>query len=492
MNYVIYCRKSSESEDRQVMSLDAQEKELSTIAQRDNLNVVKIFRESMSAKAPGRPLFNEMIELLEANKADGIICWKLDRLARNPVDGGEIIWLLQNFKIKHIKADRNYWPTDNVAMLYLEFGMSNQYIRDLSENVKRGNREKLRRGGWPYQPPFGYLNNMVDKTVYPDKNKIPWVIGMFELYASGDKSFKDISKILHEQRLRTDSGYKIHPSAIHRIILNPFYYGVMVKDGQHYLGIHEPMISKELFDKAQVVLEQSSRPKSKTYFFPLRGIMRCKKCGCMLTASLKKGHRYYYCTNGKGKCEQGKSYMREEYLAERLAKIFDQLHFDEELIEIMYQAAKEKTGVNNKQIENIILNLKNELKSVSEKESRLVDLYTSESLRIDLYQTKMAELGNSRVEFERQLKQVSTKSINAVATLEQTKNIFLEASRAKKEFIHAQDQRKHEIINTLLWNAWFMDKEIAQIRFKSPYDLIASCPKNADFTVLRARRDLNP
>jgi len=95
-----------------------------------------------------------MMEIISKGQADGIICWKLDHLARNPVDGGSISWLLQTSQIKHIKtAERDYLPTDNVLMMSVEFGMSNQYIRDLSANVKRGNRKKLRRGEWPNYAP---------------------------------------------------------------------------------------------------------------------------------------------------------------------------------------------------------------------------------------------------------------------------------------------------------------------------------------------------
>ena len=164
------------------MSLDAQEKELSTIAEGNNLKIVQVFRESMSAKAPGRPIFAQMMEMISKGKADAIICWKLDRLARNPVDGGTISWLLQTSQIQHIKtSDRDYWPTDNVLMMSVEFGMSNQYIRDLSANVKRGNREKLRRGEWPNHAPWGYLNDKGNKSLLVDKTKRQWVIKMFEL-----------------------------------------------------------------------------------------------------------------------------------------------------------------------------------------------------------------------------------------------------------------------------------------------------------------------
>jgi DNA invertase Pin-like site-specific DNA recombinase len=474
------------------MSLDAQEKELIMLAKRNGLTVLKILRESKSAKAPGRPVFAEMIKLLSSGKAAGIICWKLDRLARNPIDGGSISWLLQNSQIKNIKTpERDYFPSDNVLLMSVEFGMSNQYIRDLSENVKRGNREKLRRGEWPNHAPFGYLNDKVTKLIVINQKKSHWVVRMFELYGSGTKSFRDISDMLYDEGLRNTSGTKVFKSAVQKIVRNPFYYGILAREGLSYLSKHPPLISKELFDQAQEVLNQTSRPKKKSLFFSLRGPLRCHGCGCMLTASTKKGFHYYYCTNGKGNCEQGKSYLREELIAEKIADKFTDLHFDEELIEIMYQAAKEKIGIDDGRTEKLTYNIKNELSLIVERESRLTDGFASGSVRNELYETKIAELNNRRVELERQLAGLQSKSIYEIATLERTKEVFLEANRAKTEFLEAKDDKRYKILNTLLWNVWFKDKEIQELRYKTPYSIIANIPKNSSSTNLLPEHDIN-
>ena len=126
IKYFLYVRKSSEAEDRQVASIESQVDELQKLAQEQNFHVVKIFRESKSAKAPGRPIYNEMMARIKHGEAKGILCWKLDRLARNPIDGGEVAWVLQNNVIEHIQTyGRGYLPTDNVLMMSVEFGVAN-------------------------------------------------------------------------------------------------------------------------------------------------------------------------------------------------------------------------------------------------------------------------------------------------------------------------------------------------------------------------------
>jgi predicted site-specific integrase-resolvase len=125
IKYVMYVRKSSESEDRQIASMDSQKNDLNKIVERDNLEIVEIFEEAKSAKNPNRPIFNKMIEKIKSGKANGVICWKMDRLSRNPVDAGTIIWLLQEGVIKHIKAyDRDFRSADHLIPVYVELGMA--------------------------------------------------------------------------------------------------------------------------------------------------------------------------------------------------------------------------------------------------------------------------------------------------------------------------------------------------------------------------------
>lgn len=483
MKYILYCRKSTDTEDKQIMSLESQERELLDIANKYNLNIVKVLKESMSAKGVGRPIFNEMMEMIRTKKADAILCWKLDRLARNFVDGGLIIDSLQRGVIKEIKTyEGMYLPSDNVLSIAVHLGMANQYSRDLSINVKRGNREKLNRGEWPNKAPFGYLNDRATKTVIIDPVRSKYVPRAFELYLTGSYGFVEISNILYSEGLRTNTGQKVMKNHIYRILSSVFVTGLMEREGKYYQGKHTPLISKETFDQAQDLMHGRTRPRPQRLFFPLRGFLKCENCGCALTASLKKGHHYYYCTGNRDFCKEHKSYMRENYLYEKVSEVLDCVAFSEAKIELMYQAAKEKLEFDNSYENETLNNHRAELLALSTKEKKLLDVYLAGQIGKDVYDHRVLELQNDHLTLNSRIR--TLESHQPVLLLEPTKKVFLQASRAKKEFLEGDESKKRIILENLCWNLSMKDKKIHTVSLKSPFDLMAKVPKNSDISKL--------
>jgi len=317
ISYFLYARKSSESEDKQVASIESQVSELKKLAELHELRIAKIFTESKSAKAPNkREVFSDMIERIYKGEASGIICWKLDRLARNPVDGGTINWMLQNGVIRHIRTfDREYFPTDNVLMMSVEFGMANQFIRDLSSNTKRGLLTKAQKGIFPSKPPIGYLNDRYkpkgEKGIIIDEEKFYIVRKLWDLYLTGEYTVDALHTVAKDKLKLVGLGRNpVQRSVIHKMLTNPFYFGKFKYAGKLWDGTHTPMITKEEFDRAQDILKGRSKPtEKKKHQFPFTGIMRCGECGGFITAEEKIKRQkngnvheyiYYRCTKRKG------------------------------------------------------------------------------------------------------------------------------------------------------------------------------------------------
>ncbi len=494
IKYALYCRKSTEDDNRQVLSLDSQEQEMIKMADNIGLEIIQTFRESKSAKKPdNRPQFSELINLIKRGKIDGVICWKIDRLSRNPIDSATIQWLLQQNSLKIIQTmERQYLPSDNALLFNVESGMANQYILDLSKNVKRGIRAKLSQGYWPNKAPIGYLNK--DLKVVIDKPRAKFIRRVFEMYNTGRYGVKEISELLYKDGFRSRGGKKYYPSTIHRILGNSFYCGIMEKDGIKYLGKYEPIITKQMFEDVQVNLNVNKHVKTQAIPFAFRGLLRCAKCGCLLTATLKKGrHIYYYCTNGKNKCEEHKAYLTEDYLSKEFMSVFDKLIFDEELIELCYLTKKEQGEGNLVYLEESELNLKNRLAKLKERQNILLDAYLDKSLEKAVYEVKNKELNNEEIDILKDLSELKEK-IKTVGsdTLERIKNKFLEPKQMRNRFLTMSLEKKRETLFSLLWNVEVGNKKIANISFKEPYKQLSEITNKSDFSSMLGDRDSNP
>src|SRR3989344_4336643 len=307
MIYFLYARKSTDVEDKQILSIEAQLAELREIAKRENLSIAEEFIEKHSAKKPGRLIFNEMLKRIQRGEAQGIICWKIDRLARKPVDGGQVQWLLQERVLRHIQThDRSHYTNDNVLMMSVELGMATEYIRQLSANTARGLRQKARTGVYPGLAPIGYLNDPRTKTIRVHKKNAKLVREMFERYAGGKSTLDDLATFLEEAGVMSKGNRRVHISRISFVLQNPFSYGHFRYAGEVYEGNHSPLISKSLYDKANAVLRSRGRTLAiKTDPAPLCGLLRCGFCGMCITAEVKEKHQkngnihhytYYRCT----------------------------------------------------------------------------------------------------------------------------------------------------------------------------------------------------
>ena len=483
--YFIYCRKSSEKEDRQVLSIESQQSELKKLAGKLNLEIVDILSESRSAKAPGRPIFDEMIERIERREADGIICWKLDRLARNPIDGGKIIWLLQQGVIKHIQTyERSYHPQDNVLLMSVEFGMANQFILDLSQNTKRGLRAKAERGWYPGPAPLGYLNSPYkrkgDKEIVKDPERFDLVRKMFDLMLTGNYSPPKILEIANKKwGLRMRNGKPMYRSTIYRIFTNPFYCGTFEYpkgSGNWYKGKHERMITEDEYDKVQVLLGRKGRPKPKTHIFAFTGMIRCGECGAMITAEEKikrqkngNVHRYiyYHCTKRKDpSCSQ--KCIEEKELEKQILDILERIEIPPEFHQWAVKQLKKESKIEVEDRNKILESQKRAYKNCVKKIDRLIEMRMNNEISQEEFLRKKKELLEEKVRLKELLNDTDDRINKWVKKAEAVLSF---ARNAKKEFEKGSLEKKRQILSALGSNLFLKDKKLI-ISIEKPLSLM--------------------
>ena len=322
--YFLYARKSTEDDDKQVMSIESQIHELREFARRENLEILSEFQESKSAKTPGRAVFGEMLGRIENGEASGILAWHPDRLARNSIDGGRIIYAVDTEKIVSLRFP-TFWfePTpQGLFMLQVAFGQSKYYSDNLSENTKRGIRQKLRRGEWLNLAPFGYVNNPKTRNIEPHEVNAKIVRIAYEEYAKGTHTYISLAQFLADLGVTTRNGTPLAKVSIKKLLTNRAYLGFIKHHGEWFDGNFAPLVSPQLFEAVQKVLRKRERPRNtrKNHDFPFRALFRCGECESMFTAQFARGngglYRYYRCTKKKGVCSQ--KYLREDVLVSQL------------------------------------------------------------------------------------------------------------------------------------------------------------------------------
>ncbi len=344
--YVLYARKSTESDEKQALSIDSQIKEMLRISERDGLQIVDIRRESHSAKDSGqRPIFNEILTDIRSGRYTGILTWAPDRLSRNAGDLGSLVDLMDQKLLLEIRTfGQKFANNPNEKFLLMILCSQAKLENDnKSLNVKRGLRTRIEMGLWPGHAPTGYLSQKrVDLKcqVILDTERAPVIRQIFEKYVYEEWSGRKIFHWLKfDINFRTKYQHHLSLSNIYIILQNHFYYGMLEYpkgSGILHPGKHEPTITRELFLAAQNRLKRDE-VKRESKEFAFTKLMVCGLCGSGITAEekfkkLKNGtvarYVYYGCTDSKRTyCKN--PYIREEELISQLIQIIDTIDVNE-------------------------------------------------------------------------------------------------------------------------------------------------------------------
>ena len=401
--FFLYARKSTDVEDKQVLSIEAQLSELRSLAKQEKIQIVEELVEKQSAKIPGRPIFDAMVERVELGEANGIISWHPDRLARNSVDGGRIIYLLDTGKLAGLKFSTFWFEStpQGKFMLNIAFGQSKYYVDSLSENTKRGLRQKCRNGIYPGLAPIGYINDVRTKNIVLDKRKAPLIRKAFELYAQNNSRCEDIANFFAEKGILTSGGKNLKRDQISKILSNPFYVGLFRYGGEVHEGKHELVVSKKIFDKVQEVLQQRGKPKTKAKIEKaFTNLISCAECGRSITAEIQKGHTYYRCTKKNIKCSQ--PYVREEELDKQISQLLEKFSLKQDWAdELLEMLNKERTQSAHSSAA-FVQESQNSIQSINTKLQRLLDGYLEQVIEQEIYRNEKAKLLSEKKSLEEQ------------------------------------------------------------------------------------------
>lgn len=467
MKSVIYCRVSSKEQEETGYSLDSQVKLLKEYAERKGFGVAKVYSISESASgAKQRVIFHEMMAYLLKHKINILLCEKVDRLTRNLkdavvandwIDGHvdrQIHFVKQNLVIhKNAKSDEKFrWD--------IEIVLAKKHIANLSEEVKKGQKEKIEQGWRPTRPLPGYRSagEKGRKIHVLDSETAPFIRKMFELYGSGNYSMSAIVDILTKDGYRTQHGNKIAKSRVEELLQDPFYYGaIRWCEVTYQTGAHEPLITKELFDKVQDIRTRKKAPQYKRHNYQFRKMFVCGECGGTITAEIQKGTVYYHCTHYK-QCSQ-KKYSPEKELEEKLYGVFK---FFETVTPAEAEEIKRKIKLNHAQeVEYKEKTLKTLNDRYNALQRRLDNLYSDrldDRISVVFWQEKQKGITDEQGAIQEQIKKLKS---DEAKYFEIWLNILDLARRAREIYEKRSPEERRLLLSHIFSNLVLTDESVA-------------------------------
>lgn len=345
---VIYARVSSKDQETEGFSIPAQLKFLHEYALKKHYVIVKEFTDAETAKKSGRTQFNEMISFIEKNGISHLLVEKTDRLLRNMSDYVLIKRLISSSNVSvHLCKENailgNQARSDEKLIFGIKAVMAENYIDNLSDEVKKGMSEKAAQGVYPSWAPYGYINARENgkKIIKINSDEAPFVKKMFELYATGAYSLLSLKKKMLNDGMIYRGGKTLHKSKIELILKNEFYTGIFYWNGKKYENAsHDAIINKELFHQVQNVLVKPNKSKSRKDLFPYTNLIKCGICGCSISAQIQKDrYIYYHCSSYKGNCNQ--PYVRQEDIEAEFSQLLSNIQINADAQQLILNGLRE-------------------------------------------------------------------------------------------------------------------------------------------------------
>jgi DNA repair exonuclease SbcCD ATPase subunit len=352
--------------------------------------------------------------------------------------------------------------------------VASDFIRNLKEETKKGFYGRLKQGILPMPAPLGYRNIGSGKPKEPDPKAAPLVRHLFEMYATGTTSFHGLLQEAERIGLRGRSGKQITMNGLTKLLNNTFYMGlIQIKvSNQSFIGVHEPLISKALFQRVQDVLHGKTNTRTNRHDFLYRRRLRCKSCGYTLIGETHKGFVYYRCQTR----ECSTTAIREEAVENAFFETFSRLQLLSDEQRYCWQEVRRLKADSHKQAEDAINSLKLKLGQIDDRLNRLTDAYIDRLVERDIYEQRKTALLAERLEILEALAGWESGNRNVADELLE---ILERANTAYSAYKAAIMLEKREMVDSLTSNR-VLNEKLLEVTPSSPFDLIATRSKTVD------------
>ncbi|MFI0411805.1 recombinase family protein [Actinomadura sp. 3N508] len=489
---VIYLRVSTEEQasvggEAEGYSIPAQRDACLGKAQAMHAIVVEQYIDAgESAKSARRPDLQRMLHELKGRRIDYVIVHKIDRLARNRADDVEINAAIAKAGAKLVSVSEPVDDTPAGRLLYNMMADVAQYHSDnLGVEVLKGMNKKAETGGTPYRSPLGYLNvqevknGEIIRDIIVDPQRGSLIRWMLLEYATGEWTVIQLADALNAQGLRTRGGKKtvgkpISPQTIHRLLTNPYFFGVVPYRGVFHEGKHEALISPETWLRIQEVLRSHNYVGEKTRQHPhyLKSSIFCGECGSRLVYSRNKGRNDYYeyfiCINRRTKRNPcSRTSVRLEKIEVGIARFYAGFRIAPHHVKAIQEAVRQELASERQARESAVIRARKQLEGLGREREKLLQAHYADAVPLDLMKREMVRITRETVEAEQAIQGAT----QALGELDDTlARALVVAVHCERQYVTAPPKVRRQINQGLFQKLYIgRDGEVERCDLTEPF-----------------------
>ena len=471
--YFIYIRVSS-TKQADGASLPAQRRIITEYALKHELTIIKEFQEVESAAKQGRTAFNKMLIELERGQAKGVIFHKIDRGARDLGDWAKLLKLfkMNGVDVRFVAGDIDLNSRSGKLTANMLAVLAADYIENLSEEVKKGQHERLELGSFPFSPPIGYLPSGPDKIKQVDPIQGKLIKKCFELYGTGEWTIRNMAIHMANLGLKTTRGHQLDKNGLSRLLRNPFYVGIMKVKSRSYPGNHDKLVSPKLFERVQQILQRKQHKQSYRHYYLFKGLLKCGYCGRTLRCVFaKKKYHYYYCLQNDCPMRCVNEKKIEEYVLNR----FLEIEFSDKETESFREALKQSKQMTNEYAENNIKGKKLALEQERLRLDKLIDLYLDGKIEEKEIEPKKEKTLFKIKNLEHEIASFEKSKGKNYDKLEELGKLL---KSPIKSYNSALPDKKRRLVKSMLEN-FRLSLNNLDVDWKIPFDIVAKRGKDS-------------
>lgn len=464
-----YVRVSTVKQGTHGVSLQEQRAAIERYCANNSLTIINWFEERETAAKGGRPVFSNMLRLLQMGQADAVVIHKIDRSTRNLRDWANLGELIdKNIDVYFANESIDLRSRGGRLSADIQAVVASDYIRNLREETRKGFYGRLKQGYYPLPAPIGYLDQGGGEHKIHDPVRAPIVKQAFELYSTGKFSTRELSEKLYDLGLRNLRGGRVSKTGVANILGNPFYVGIIkIKTTEeHFEGGHVPLVSKSLFDRVRNVADGRNYAKPIRHDFLYRRRITCSLCGLRLIGEIQKGHIYYRCHTRNCQMKGVRETKIHDAVERSLARI--QLLPEEHKFARQEIVRVKERKAEFKQVQ--LRAYKLQLSKLSDRLLKLTDAFLDSTVEKELFEERKMALMLERQSTKDEIARLTMDSERALSELEEKLEL---ANKAWLSYRLGTLDEKRQLLDSLTSNQTATPENVA-VELQFPFNELAN------------------